>query len=134
MRNLSRNVLHPRASVVPFASDGGDDVEAPVFSMREFPFGLRRVRLSVSGVVDLGCRDDLRDRLFAMIAIDHVDDLLIDLDLVEFLDCSGIGALVAGRNAADAAGSRFEVRNARGVVATVLQLTGAFTPLNVDTA
>lgn len=133
MRNLLRNVLHPRASVVPISSDDGDDVEAPAFSMREFPFGPGRVRLSVSGVIDLRCRDDLRNRLLAMIAIDHVDDLLIDLDLVEFLDCSGIGALVAGRNAADAAGSRFQVRNSRGVVATVMELTGAFTPVNVDT-
>jgi anti-anti-sigma factor len=120
--------------VLPFASDDGDDMEAPAFSMREFPFGPGRVRLSVSGVIDLRCRDDLRNRLLAMIAIDHVDDLLIDLDLVEFLDCSGIGALVAGRNAADAAGSRFHVRNPRDVVATVLQLTEAFRPLNVDTA
>lgn len=133
MRNLLRSVLQPRASVVPISSDGRADVEAPAFSMREFPFGPGRVRLSVSGVIDLRCRDDLRNRLLAMIAIDHVDDLVIDLDLVEFLDCSGIGALVAGRNAADAAGSRFQVRNPRGVVATVLQLTGAFTPVNVDT-
>lgn len=133
----SAQLLHPGAAVVPLASDGaddGDDVETPAFSMREYPFGPGRVRLSVSGVIDLHCRDDLRSRLLAMIAVDHVDDLLIDLDLVEFLDCSGIGALVAGRNAADAAGSRFEVRNPRGVVATVLQLTGAFTQLNVDRA
>ena len=130
MRNLLRSVLHPRASVVPISSD---DVEAPAFSMQEFPFGPGRVRLSVSGVIDLRCRDDLRNRLLAMISIDHVDDVLIDLDLVEFLDCSGIGALVAGRNAADAAGSRFQVRNPRGVVATVMELTGAFTPVNVDT-
>jgi anti-sigma B factor antagonist len=133
MRNLLRNVLHPRASVVPISSDDEDDVEAPAFSMQEFPFGPGRVRVSVSGVIDLRCRDDLRNRLLAMIAIDHVDDLLIDLDLVEFLDCSGIGALVAGRKAANAAGSRFQVRNPRGVVATVMELTGAFTPMNVDT-
>lgn len=95
--------------------------------MRELPLGPGRVRLSVSGVIDLRCRDELRNRLIAMIAIDRVDDLLVDLDLVEFLDCSGIGALVDGRNAADAAGSRFQVQNPRGVVATVLQLTGTFT-------
>jgi anti-anti-sigma factor len=126
-------VLHPRASVVPFASDDGDDVGASAFSMREFPLGPGRVRLSVSSVIDLGCRDNLRNRLLA-IAIDHVDDHLVDLDLAEFLDCSGVGVLVAARNAADAAGSRFRCENPRGVVATVLQLTGAFTPLNVDTA
>jgi anti-anti-sigma factor len=133
VRSLLRSVLHPRASVVPFASDDGDDVGASAFSMREFPLGPGRVRLSVSSVIDLGCRDNLRNRLLA-IAIDHVDDHLVDLDLVEFLDCSGVGVLVAARNAADAAGSRFRCENPRGVVATVLQLTGAFTPLNVDTA
>ena len=60
-----RSVLHPRASVVPFASDDGDDMEASAFSMREFPFGPGRVRLSVSGVIDLRCRDDLRKPLLA---------------------------------------------------------------------
>lgn len=73
--------------------------------MREFPLGPGRVRLSVRGVIDLRFRDELRNRLIAMIAIDRVEDLVVDLNQVEFLDCSGIGALVDGSNAdaADAA-------------------------------
>jgi anti-anti-sigma factor len=71
---------------------------------------------------------------FAMIAIDHVDDLVVDLDRVEFLDCWGIGALVDGRNAADAAGRRFQLQNPRGMVATILQLTGTFTAADVANA
>jgi anti-anti-sigma factor len=134
VRDLLRNLVRPRASVVPSTTDVWDDAKAPAFAMREFPLGPGRVQLSVTGVIDLHCRDELRNRLIAMIAIDHVDDLVVDLDRVEFLDCSGIGALVDGRNAADAAGRRFQLQNPRGMVATILQLTGTFAAADVANA
>jgi anti-anti-sigma factor len=80
------------------------------------------VCLMLSGDIDLTCRDSLRSRLVDVIDIDHVGHLVIDLDEVTFLDCSGIGALVAGYNAALAAGCRFELRNPHGIVSTILQI------------
>jgi anti-anti-sigma factor len=92
------------------------------------------MRLRLSGEIDLGCRDRLRNRLIALIEIDRVDELLVDLDRVDFLDCSGIGALVAGRNAAVAAGRGFQVRNPHGIVTTLLHDTGVDVLLGVNDA
>jgi anti-anti-sigma factor len=82
------------------------------------------VCLMLSGDIDLTCRDSLRNRLVDVIDIDQVDHLLVDLDEVTFLDCSGIGALIAGYNAALAAGCRYEVRNPHGIVSTILRICG----------
>jgi anti-anti-sigma regulatory factor len=75
----------------------------------------------------------LRNRLIAIIDIDHADRLPIDLDGLDFLDCSGIGALVAGRNAALAAGCRYGVRNPRGMVSSILWACGVDVVSGIDT-
>jgi anti-anti-sigma factor len=94
------------------------------FSMTQSSTDAGAVTLRLYGEIDLNDRDSLRNRLIAIIDIDHADQLLVDLDGVTFLDCSGIGALIAGRNAAQAAGSRYEVRNPRGFVSTILWACG----------
>jgi anti-anti-sigma regulatory factor len=76
----------------------------------------------------------LRNRLIAIIDIDQADGLLVDLDGVTFLDCSGIGALIAGRNTAVAAGCCYEVRNPRGMVSTILWACGVDVALGTDPA
>jgi anti-sigma B factor antagonist len=50
--------------------------------------------------------------------------VVVDLELLTFLDSSGVHALVKGYHAANAAGSRLTIRNATGVVARVLAITG----------
>ena len=108
------------------------DIDPAVFSMTQSPTTAGAVTLRLYGEVDLTCRDSLRNRLTAIIAIDRVDRLLVDLDHVTFLDCSGIGSLIVGRNAALAAGCRYGVRNPRGFVNTVLWAFGVDELLGTD--
>jgi hypothetical protein len=55
--------------------------------------------------------------------------VVVDLSRVTFLDCAGIGALVAGRNTAVRRGHRYTVVNPQHQVRKVLELTGVFTAL-----
>jgi anti-anti-sigma factor len=102
--------------------------------MTQSPTDAGGVLLNLSGDIDLTCRDSLRNRLIAMIDIDRVDHLLVDLGGVTFLDCSGIGALIAGYNAALAAGCRYEVRSPRATVSTILRVCGVDVLLRIDAA
>jgi hypothetical protein len=53
----------------------------------------------------------------------------VDLARVTFLDCAGIGALVAGRNTAAGRGCGYTVVNPQRQVRRVLELTGVLTAL-----
>jgi anti-anti-sigma factor len=130
---LLRGVFgRPTPSSIRFAAGNGDEGIASVFSMTESRTNVGAVCLSLSGDIDVACRDSLRNRLIAMIDIDHVDYLAVDLDRVTFLDCSGIGALICGYNAALAAGCRYEVRNPHGIVGTILRICGVDEVLPID--
>src|SRR5690606_8231509 len=50
--------------------------------------------------------------------------LHVDLTGVTFLDCAGIGALVAARNAAIRAGCRIRFSHSHPIVRLVLEVTG----------
>jgi anti-anti-sigma factor len=50
--------------------------------------------------------------------------VVVDLDQLRFLDSSGVHALVKGYHAAAGSGGSLTVRNATGVVARVLHITG----------
>ena len=89
------------------------------------------IRLRVRGDIDLSSRDRLGTLLMVAIASDAVE-VCVDLADVEFLDCSGIGALVIGRITAAWTGCRFRVVNATGVVARVLDATGMAEALDCD--
>jgi anti-anti-sigma factor len=114
--------------------DHGDIGPATEFSMTQSGTDAGAVTLRLYGEIDLNSRDSLLNRLIAIIDIDHADRLLVDLDGVTFLDCSGIGALIAGRNAAQAAGCRYEARNPRGFVSTILWACGVDVVLGTDPA
>jgi hypothetical protein len=55
--------------------------------------------------------------------------VVIDLARVTFLDCAGIGTLVAGRNAAARRGCGYTVVNPQRKMRRVLELTGVLTAL-----
>jgi anti-sigma B factor antagonist len=93
------------------------------FTMAETRHRGGMTRIALSGDVDLLAREPLRKSLLAASAT-STRQLVVDLTVTRFLDCSGIGALVAGRNAAVAAGCRFRVVHAHGIVARVLDITG----------
>lgn len=82
------------------------------------------VRVAVAGEVDLATTPALRERLLRMLR-DHRPDLLdVDLAGVTFLDCTGIGALVAVHNAALHAGGQLQVSHPQPIVRRVLEVTG----------
>jgi anti-anti-sigma factor len=74
--------------------------------------------LHISGELDITARDDLRDAFSAARG-----DIVVDLAEVTFLDSEALGALIDGYNEAPPGG--FRVINAQGLVARVLQVSGA---------
>jgi anti-anti-sigma factor len=81
-------------------------------------------RVAVAGEVDLATTPVLRERLLRVLR-DHRPDLLdVDLAGVTFLDCTGLGALVAVRNAAIRAGGQMRVSHPQPIVRRVLKVTG----------
>ena len=69
----------------------------------------RVVTLSPAGEVDLGTAGALRTTIQDTLHTPHPVDVVVDLSEVTFLDCAGIGALVAGRNTAVRRGRGFTV-------------------------
>ncbi|GAA1790451.1 STAS domain-containing protein [Planosporangium flavigriseum] len=58
--------------------------------------------------------------------------VVVDLQYLTFIDSTGIGALVAGRNAAQAIGVGFTVRNPSPFITTQLRVTGLYDVLVSD--
>lgn len=81
-------------------------------------------RVAVAGEVDLATTPALRERLLRVLRDQRPDLLDVDLAGVTFLDCTGIGALVAVRNAALHAGAQLRVSNPQPIVRWVLEVTG----------
>jgi anti-anti-sigma factor len=78
----------------------------------------------VTGEVDLATTPVLRERLLRVLRDQRPDLLDVDLAGVTFLDCAGIGALVAVRNAALHAGGQLRVSHPQPIVRWVLKVTG----------
>jgi anti-anti-sigma factor len=78
--------------------------------------------LVLDGELDINARDDLHE---AIVSALEAGDVVVDLGGVTFLDSEALGAMIAGYNAAIAGGTRFRVVNASGVVARVLDVSGA---------
>jgi anti-anti-sigma factor len=81
-------------------------------------------RVRVVGEVDLATSSVLRGRLLAALTAERLAVLDIDLGGVTFLDCTGINALVAVRNAAVHTGSQIRVNDPQPIVRQILDLTG----------
>ena len=81
--------------------------------------------LMLHGEIDLAVRDELRALLFFAIDLSH-SATEVDLGGVTFLDCSGIGVLVAATNTARRRDRALyvNVNNAPEVVRRVVEITG----------
>ncbi|MEU4426572.1 STAS domain-containing protein [Actinoplanes sp. NPDC024001] len=81
-----------------------------------------RTVVSVAGECDLRSRDELTSALHT--AVESAPLVIVDLSAVRFLDSSGLHALVSAHQAARRQAGNLHVVNARGTVATVLEITG----------
>ncbi|MCW6010900.1 STAS domain-containing protein [Micromonospora sp. CPCC 205371] len=81
-------------------------------------------RVAVAGEIDLATTPVLRERLLRVLRDQRPDLLDVDVAGVTFLDCTGLGALVAVRNAAIRAGRQMRVSHPQPIVRRVLEVTG----------
>ena len=80
--------------------------------------------VAVVGEVDLATAHLLRDWLLGVLREQAPAVLVVDLADVTFLDCTGISALVAVRNAALQAGGQMRASHPQPIVRRALDMTG----------
>jgi anti-anti-sigma factor len=85
--------------------------------------------VEVRGEIDLQASGRLRDILVDAATHQMPTRIMVDLLHVTFIDSTGVGALAAGRNAAERMRLGFAVRNATGMVAAQLRQTGLYDAL-----
>ncbi|GAA3939897.1 hypothetical protein Aau02nite_48990 [Amorphoplanes auranticolor] len=97
----------------------------PALTGIEFACQVRRgvAVVRVSGEIDMATRDGLSATITRYAHDDRVHGVILDLNDVTFLDCTGVSALLAARRAAVASRCRFAVVNLQPSVRRVLQLT-----------
>jgi anti-sigma B factor antagonist len=86
--------------------------------------------LTLSGELDLGSADALREALTDAVKSPAVDAVLVDLEGLSFLDSTGIGVLVAGWRSATDSGKRLRVDKAHGMALEVMRITGVWPHLS----
>jgi anti-anti-sigma factor len=80
------------------------------------------VRVALAGECDLAVCAQLDEVLSE--ALNRATVVVVDLSRLMFLDSSGVHGLIVAHHAARQRGGRLVAVNARGAVATVLDLTG----------
>lgn len=80
--------------------------------------------VDVRGSLDAATVDALRTALLSTLHAEHPVTMIVDLTYVTFMDSMGVGALVAGHNAARETGTRFQLRNPSEFVHRQLRITG----------
>jgi anti-anti-sigma factor len=82
------------------------------------------VRLAVAGEIDMATAPMLGMRLLTVMDAHHPAVVDVDLAEVSFLDCSGIGVLVAVRNTAEKVRCQIWLSHPQPMVAQVLEAVG----------
>jgi anti-anti-sigma factor len=91
------------------------------------------VVVRAAGEVDMTVSPVFERTLVDAATVPGGGQVVVDLEQLRFLDSSGVHALVKGYHAATGAGGSLTVRNATGVVARVLQITGVAEALGMST-
>ena len=111
--------LRPETAPLILASRGQAADEACAVRVRHEP---GYVLVTVIGDVDYATIAGLRERLFALAATGR--PLVVDLDLVSFIDAAGLGALVGAARRAAARGVGLHVVCARSQIRRLFHITG----------
>jgi anti-sigma B factor antagonist len=94
--------------------------------------GAHGLLLTVSGDVDIDASTGLREALEAAVA--ESGSVVVDLGRVTFIDSTGLGALVAGNNAAVARSTSLRLRAVPPGIARLFEITGLDSVLTVEPA
>jgi anti-sigma B factor antagonist len=86
--------------------------------------------VSVSGDIDLSSGPSVETAIAMAVSRSDTSATVVDLSGVDFLDSSGISILLKGRRLADQRGVAYRVVGARGMVRTVLDMTGVWAHLS----
>jgi anti-anti-sigma factor len=87
------------------------------------------VVLDLRGELDVAVNDALRDVLEQTIQVQRPPMVVVDMRYVTFVDSTGMGALVAGFNAARGQQVRFVVRDVAPFVEKQLRVAGLYETL-----
>ena len=92
----------------------------------------RRLRVVVSGEVDVSNAEDLRAQIDAGLSDETVQEVEVDMAEVSYIDSTGIGVLVGAATRSADAGVTFAVTNPQPNVRRVLGLLGVEGQLNIS--
>jgi anti-anti-sigma factor len=99
-------------------------VSTPHFEINVRPAADGVLLVCLAGDFDMSVGEALADALVGAAHSPGADQVLVDLRRTVFFDSHGIAGLIAGYEAARAAGRRFTVTHAQGMVKQVLDITG----------
>ena len=92
------------------------------------------VELAISGEIDLAGADELVRTATAALTHRASGDLVLDLSDVTFIDSTGLGALVAIRNATRDRAVTLHLRDATPPVRRLMKITNLDTAFNISTS
>lgn len=78
--------------------------------------------LEVQGDVDLYNVGELKQAIFKLLDEEDIPSLIIDMAGIEYMDSSGVGALVAGQKKMKSTGGKFGLLNINEEVLNILKL------------
>ena len=93
------------------------------FSLHQRPLGSGRVVVAVHGVVDLFAAPELKRRLIEVVNQGAVE-IILDLSATEFLDSTGLGALLTAYKRLSGRGGRLVVVPGSPNISRVFEITG----------
>ena len=126
-RAFGLRILRPETSCLDPGGDGGQWLpadQAMTIRVRREP---GYMIVTVAGEVDFATVSRLQVRLFALAAAGR--PLVVDLDLVRFIDATGLGALVSVARRAAVHGTSLHVVCARRQTRRLFDITGLDLPL-----
>jgi anti-sigma B factor antagonist len=84
----------------------------------------RPLVLALRGEIDIAVATSLRPGWYALAEQERLDEIVVDLREVTFMDAAGLGLLVGMRNRQRRHGGDLRLCNAPGQVVMLLRLTG----------
>lgn len=95
-------------------------------TIRAEPLGGRAVVVHLEGDVDIATAREVRDWVFNLLdnSAAELELIVVDLSLADFLDSSGLGALVAVYRRVHAQERRFGLTNPAPMIARILEVSG----------